>query len=360
MSPHHVYETEIGPVGGPVTALAPTIPQGSVLPAAAHIDLVTVRGGPVLVPLDGSRLAERALAWAAPVAHQRNVPLVLVTIVEPWLPMEDPPLTALTVPVPYAQRDLEAEGVAAEQALRAHATRLRQHFDGLTVRTDVLFGQPARTLLDLEVDLRPQLVVMASHGRTGLARWVRGSVAERMLHDGNAPVLVIRPGDDPAHLSADAPIKNVLVPLDGSALAAEAVPEAYRLAVAPNGTVRGAITLLGVIEPTPVAREATASFGQAATRDTMGRYLRLVAAQLHEHGVPCTCVTLFARDVSSAIVDDAVLEDADVIVMGTHGRGMLGRLFHGSIADHVAYAARVPVLLCRSAGGEIPPGVRTH
>jgi nucleotide-binding universal stress UspA family protein len=342
MSIRQTYETMTGPKGGPSTALKPTALLEHTSPEAAHIDLVTTRRGPIMVPLDGSERDAKALEWAAPIARQRAVPLLLVTVVEPWLAIEDLPLAPLTAPVGHAEPDIEADVRAAQETLNALGERLGQRFPDLQVQAQVLVGRSSTTLLDAETEQRPQLVVIATHGRTGIERFMHGSVAEKMLHDGSVPVLVIRPRDSEASMREDTAIRNVLVPLDGSPLAALAVPEALRLVTAPDGTVNGGVTLLAVVEPPLIARGSSPPLRRSSARDAMGRYLRRVAIQLEERGVSCTCVTLCAVDVPGAIV-----EDADIVVIGTHARDTLGRLLHGSVADRVAYASQVPVLPCR-------------
>jgi nucleotide-binding universal stress UspA family protein len=239
------------------------------------------------------------------------------------------------------------------------------------VQTEVLEGDAAAALLEAEPRHRPQLVVMSTHGRTGVARWIRGSVAEKVLRHGSAPVLLIRPSDDPAragHVMREG--VRVLVPLDGSALATQALPEARRLAQTPGATPHGELVLVTVIEPARLPHTSTPDAARARAREAANGYLRGVAYHLQERGLAASHAVLLADDVAGAIVDQGVVEDADVIVMSTHGRGGLGRWWYGSIADRVAHAARVPVLLFRPpaagppagagpAPGAAPPDTRT-
>jgi nucleotide-binding universal stress UspA family protein len=300
------------------------------------------RRGPVLVPLDGSALAERALPWGVRLAARRGVPLLLAQAVRPPYAVASGPATATLV-----GHLLEAELATAEAYLEGEAAAVRAATPGLEVRTAVRPGDPATVLLGLEEDEDVRLVVMGTHGRSGLDRWVRGSVAEAVLCHGMAPVLLVRPTDDPARATGlGREGVRLLVPLDGSALAAGAVQEAARI-VAPGG---GEIMFATVVP----LRDRDAAPGSTPvgdpTRAAAQRHLEEAAVALRRRGLRATAVVLTADDPAAAIVDLATLEEIDLIVMATHGRGGLGRWLYGSVADTVSRTARTPVLLVRPAG----------
>jgi nucleotide-binding universal stress UspA family protein len=241
---------------------------------------------------------------------------------------------------------LEAERATAGAYLEGQATAVRAATPGLEVRTAVRLGDPATVLLGLEADEGVRLVVMGAHGRSGLDRWVRGSVAEAVLCHGRAPVLLVRPTDAPARATRlRREGVRILVPLDGSALAAGAVQEAGRL-VAPGG---GEIVLATVVPPR--AGDAAPGSAPAAVpaRAVAQRHLEAAAVGLRGRGLQATAVVLTAENPVGAIVDLATLEEIDLIVMATHGRGGLGRWLYGSVADAVSRTARMPVLLVRPA-----------
>jgi nucleotide-binding universal stress UspA family protein len=227
------------------------------------------------------------------------------------------------------------------------------------VRTVVRLGDGASTLLELESVDDVQFVVMSTHGRSGVRRWIRGSIAEAVLRRGRAPVVLVRRADTPAQatrLEHPGTGLRVLVPLDGSAFAAEALAEACRLATPSNG----AIVLTMVVHPVSCKAEgssgdvvpaAGAAPATAWRRDTAQPYLEEIAFTLCRRGLRATAVVLTATDPAAAIVDLATLEEIDLVVIATHGRGGLGRWRYGSVADAVSHRAPSPVLLVRPGAG---------
>jgi nucleotide-binding universal stress UspA family protein len=299
---------------------------------------------PVLVPLDGSALAERALPWAAALAEHRHAPLLLVRAVSPYVTVAP---DRWTEPDSVLSQDvMAAEENEAYRYLEKQAEMLGLVAPALSVRRAVPAGDAADEVLRLAAAQGAQLIVLTTHGRTGLVRWVRGSVAEKLLRYGSLPLLLIRPWEhEPAAAKDRWRGRRVLVPLDGSALAEHVLPEATRLTAGAGGEV----VLATVVRPNhdqdqdsrPARALATAS------RDHARTYLHGVARRHRQQGARVRSVVLVAADIVRALTEHAVAEDADVIAMGTHGRGGIGRFVYGSVADQVAHRAPVPVLLVR-------------
>ena len=161
----------------------------------------------IMVPLDGSELAERALPCAERLGVATGATLHLVHVVE-----LAPPLTWPFAPA-YLPGSVYDDLVAQEtQQATAYLDKMRERVaaGGVHVRTEQIVGYAAATLLDYEPDAGIDLVVMCSHGRSGLARFALGSVAERLLRHGTAPLLLVRPFGDPVTMA------HAVVPLDGS------------------------------------------------------------------------------------------------------------------------------------------------
>ena len=182
-------------------------------------------------------------------------------------------------------------------------------------------------------------------------------MAEKVLRHGAAPLLLIRPWDVAAAplRPAAALGRRVLVPLDGSDLAGAALPVARLLAERAGGEM----VLMRVVPP---RHDAAAHAGQARAatpveeRRRAEAYLADVAGGLRERGVRVSTTVRVADDAAQAIADAASTDGAGVVAMSTHGRGALGRLFYGSVADRVSHVSRVPVLLVRPARRAAPPG----
>jgi nucleotide-binding universal stress UspA family protein len=273
----------------------------------------------ILLPLDGSELSEVAIPLAETVARAQHAEVTAVRVVPP--PTQFLAQNEGYMP-PDAYDDLlrslqeEAEAYLAQIAERLQA-------DGISVRTEWRDGLPSSTLLDCEGELRPDLVVMATHGRSGLARFALGSIADRMVREGSVPVLLAR-----SFSPAVAELETALVPLDGSSVAEAALPIVEDLASNPLRSVQ---LLRAVAEPDeePAARA----------------YLRGVAQRLSSKGLQ-TAVVVAVDHASHAVAQAA--QQVNLVILSTHGRGGFDRLRHGSIAERATRMLATPTLLVRA------------
>jgi nucleotide-binding universal stress UspA family protein len=303
----------------------------------------------ILVPLDGSEQAERALMVAAPLAHVLNGVVVLARVVQPPLQPATPLAPALN-----AEATILADMV--EQA-NTYLAQVARGLDRAGARHEkvTLVGYPAEMILDAVQSSRADAVVLCTHGRTGLMRWALGSVAQRIVHQASVPVLVL-PMQGPLPVSGEQQPLRGLVPLDGSWLAEAALGPAVTLmsALAPSG--QGSIHLVQVTRPT--SDEAEARKAALEAQD----YLSRIAGQLKRGPlatlpVQVTWSVLRDKDIAGALVDLAEARQPaqgagnagrfDVIAMGTHGRGGLHRWVMGSITERVLSAAHLPMLVVR-------------
>ncbi len=293
----------------------------------------------ILVPLDGSRLAEQALPYAMRLARSSGGRLVLVQ-------------ATLTEPLP-GQAELVARAAATRRAeieLDVLVDRLRG--EGLTAEARVYYENAATAILDAAAQEDADVIVMSTHGRSGLGRWIYGSVADRVLRTAPIPVLLV-----PAACAGNWPTDRrlrVLVPLDGSPLAEEALGPAGELAQA----LGAELLLLQVLEyPLPLAGDSAGYvpfWDQDADLAAARRYLDEVAGALRAEGrtVAVLAVAAPPSSVGQAVTTIATVsrdEQAAAIVMATHGRGGLARLAMGSVGTGVLQHATVPVLLVRPA-----------
>jgi len=138
----------------------------------------------ILVPLDGSELAECVLPHVKDIAAGcGGGQVVLLRVVEP-LPAETPPAV-----------DFEAVQRSGQKAAEEYLAKIKAQLskEGLNVEGKVITGRAADAIADFAQREKVDLVVIATHGRTGISRWVFGSVADRLIRSSPAPVLVIRP-----------------------------------------------------------------------------------------------------------------------------------------------------------------------
>ena len=293
----------------------------------------------VLVPLDGSKLSEVALPWAACLARTRRSSLVLVQAV-PW-----PNLASDGLLGGYVSADVYEDMLSAErEGATAYLERMRTEIAGDDLHVEIMVkeGAPGTVLLNLADELAADAIVMATHGRGGLTRAVLGSVALQMVQNATIPVLLVRTDGDET-LRAPA-FDRLLVPLDGSVLAERALDVAAELAQ-PGST----LVLLRVDEQSqPIQDYERATSGLDASFDQAHRSATEYLGRVAQTDMPSGVLT--RTDVrlgvpGEQIVAAATAHDADIIVMATHGRTGPSRWWLGSVADSVARHADRPVLL---------------
>lgn len=275
----------------------------------------------VLIPVDGSEVAASVLA---PVGKLLDDAATLVILrVVPERPAAE-------------EEDLLDLAKGQLDALKATV-----HQEGLEVQTRVEHGDPAERIVDVAAQEQVDLVAMSTHGRTGVSRLVRGSVAERVLRSCPTPVLLCNPAAlDEGAVSAG--FRRILVPLDGSDTSAAILPHVERLAKAYGSTV----TLLRVepfvpsTVPSPLVLRD--SWDPAALEQTLAPYRdRLAEARVD--------VTVKATLGIEPVEILAAAEDADLVAMTTHGRSGLSRWWFGSVAEQVLRHCTKPLLVVRSS-----------
>jgi nucleotide-binding universal stress UspA family protein len=184
-------------------------------------------GARILVPLDGSRLAEQSLPCAMTLGRSLSAELVLLCAVSVPSDVQEALEKAGLTPDPLIE-ELEIE---ASEYLEAMSHLLSK--SGLTFSHAVLRQLAADAIVEYAEQADIRLIVMASHGYTGIARWTHGSVAERVLRSAPVPVLLVRVKEEPTHgLPEPRPCRRILVPLDGSKLAEQVLPTVIPIATA--------------------------------------------------------------------------------------------------------------------------------
>ena len=283
----------------------------------------------ILVPLDGSSLSESVFPWLRYLlAHISEKPdVLLVRTYEP--PSMVYLLPELAVPTSHAFNE-EALGEAVLAYLVEKADELAE----LKVDYQLLVGDAAAEILAKAEEA--DLVLMASHGRGGLGRWLLGSVANKVARGATIPVMIVGAKAQESEFS-EITLKNILVPVDGSEVAERAFRKACGLAA-----IFGSKVLLyqGVSQvelKDQVALEANRAGMVFATS-----YLKGLAASVDGLQVEWKVKECFGH---TGIVTQALEVDADLIVMGSHGRGGFVRWMLGSESERVLHAADCPVML---------------
>jgi nucleotide-binding universal stress UspA family protein len=243
---------------------------------------------------------------------------------------------------------------ATDEALAAQADAVvaaQTHVDQLCVQLSsavesegvVTVGDAATEILNEVAQRRADLIVMSTHGRSGIGRWIYGSVADQVMRRAPVPVLLV-----PAHARVNWPsdrTPRILVPLDGSELAHGAVEAADELA----GAVDGELVLASAVEPHPPSYGDPSTFlmvDPTVELNNASELLERSALVLRARGRKVEVAVLIGFAVT-AIADFARERHVDAIAMSTHGSGGLTRLIMGSVATGIVQRADVPVLVLR-------------
>jgi nucleotide-binding universal stress UspA family protein len=271
--------------------------------------------GTVIVPLDGSELAEQALPFATAIAGGLGVPLELLRVVP-------------------------AGTAGAEDDARTYLNQVRDRV-GDHAQVMIQTGQPAAQIVAVAEAANEPLIIMTTHGRGGIGRVVFGSVADKVLRGVSAPLLLIRSGT-PATTQAN--VQTIMVPIDGSAFSEVAIPYAELLARVFKAEVR----LVRVIEATYVTTGTVLAPAAAAEAIPEVReateYLAGVAQRLRDNGIRVQTQVLEGFPTNQLLAYEKE-SGADLVVMATHSRTGLGRLVYGSVAERVLNNGAVPVLM---------------
>lgn len=229
-------------------------------------------------------------------------------------------------------------------------TANKLHSDNIKAEPVIRYGVAADKILDFTAEKEIDLIIMATHGRSGITRWWMGSVAEKVISEATAPVLLVR-SKRPSTTRATDKLNfthKILAPLDGSDIGEAALP--YAETIATNS--RASVSLLQVISP-PGTVEANLLGGPdwrkfvKAMHDAGENYLKSVAEGLSGRGVKVT-YEVATGDPADKIVEYAEDKGINLIAMSTHGRTGVARWVLGSVADKVLHGARIPILLVRS------------
>ena len=279
----------------------------------------------IVIALDGSELAEIAIPYAQELALRLGSELDIVTVCEPPSETE-------------SMRRVYIERVAAELG----------RF-GLRLHSVLLYGKAADAILDYSELNKINLIVMSTHGRSGIGRWVLGSVADKILRSASCPILLISASKDDEPKLESVALKRILLPLDGSPLGESALPYVEELA----SKTHAEVLLLQII--TPLDRVIPIEGYTVHLADVYGdvlnqtkTYLNKVEQRLKQKGIAAHYEVISGLP-ASAIIDYARDKAVNLVAMSTHGRSGISRWVMGSVADKVLRGSGSPLLLVKAS-----------
>ena len=341
----------------------------------------------VLVPLDGSELAEGILPYISQFARGLDIPLVLLSVIDPEA-LETPerlsaskaegrsaePLPEMTsiggrgapeptpkehfqsyiheTAGPYASQVLERVEREVNRRLEEVAKRLDK--EGVKTQIVVSFGATAHEIVQVAEREGCDLIAMSTHARTALARSILGSITDKIIHSSHLPTLTITPERAKMYWEKGVTISKIMALLDGSALAETVLPYAEELARRLSlEIVLVRVAKMGAIS-TPYS--AALLYADSVNLDSKletdaANYLKGVAGRLRAKGLQVQWKVLRGDPVYS-IVELAHETPQDIIALTTHGRSGLTRWALGSVAEAVIRASGDPVLVIPSDQAE--------
>lgn len=297
----------------------------------------------LLVPLDGSGPGERGLPLAGQLSKATGASVHLVHV---HLPYEPDQLLSNTS-FQWEGLDLDEYDARHKEDESAYLTDVESRFTklGVLAHAELLYGPPIVDELEsYAAKAETDLVVMSSHGRSGVRRVWFGSVADEMIRRSNLPVIVIQRGRG-ADVSGDGPsVGHILVPLDGSRLGEQVLGPATDLA----GATGARITLAHVLSAqTTFGLPISPRLRHGSELDRMRTYLEERAEAIAADGLDVDVHLAPGRTPAREITAMASLLEADLIAMATHGHGGVKRAVVGSVADRVIRECALPLLVMR-------------
>ncbi len=303
----------------------------------------------ILVPLDGSDVAECVLPHVAALADANaGAEITFLYVVQPL----DTPLTNQE----FKNRiEKEARTAAAEYLTRVDHSR--SYHD--RAHTRVVFGKPAEGILEYAQESKADLIVMASHGLSGIGKWIRGSVADKVLHQARIPVLRIRAGAGKPPIYRPGEKMTVLVPMDGSKLAEKVLKQVIKVADH-FGRQNMDIILIRVCELFSYGRlqyppaaslswDEYLSYEKKRAKKICTSYLSGIKSRLKKEGLAVRTSSPIGAPVET-LTRYITKNRIDLIILSTHGRSGLSEFALGSVANKVMKNNAVPTLLVRMKG----------
>jgi nucleotide-binding universal stress UspA family protein len=305
----------------------------------------------MLVPLDGSKLAEETLPYVRELAGRLDLDL-------DFLYVGDPRMSQMT-PMNQIYVDKMADSVRAQIQKIQNTTVGKETIRPIEVKSKLVTGNPADEILKYAEENKIDIIMMATHGASGVRRWALGSVAYQVLHASKIPVWLVRSGIPQETIYDKWPSRTIMVPLDGSKLAEAALPHAEAVAKQRGAQVIE-VLLLCVYAPSqlltgyfyqtnypPIAPLNLTDYVKEENdraKESCEKYLKEIADRLIAKGIRVRTQAVMG-EAAEEIIKYANKNPFQLIVMASHGRSGLSHLAFGSVAEKVLLEANVPIFL---------------
>jgi nucleotide-binding universal stress UspA family protein len=278
----------------------------------------------ILVPLDGSELAEQAIPYAEWLASKFNSEVILITACLP--------------------------GDSLERALTEYIERRAEKIQSLGIKTRsvCIEGEPAASIIDFAGKNAVSLIILSTHGRTGVSHWPLGSITNKVVQRSHIPVFLVR-SSQPAKTPADKELRNTLLTLDGSHFSEAIIPYVEKLAKVMDSEV----VILRVVEPAKLPQLAAYADREKYEKEFIDklrkeakRYLDQKKTALARKGIKVNSALLEGK-ADEAILQYAEDKSVNLIALTTHGFSGITKWAYGSVASRIIEASSKPTLLVR-------------
>jgi nucleotide-binding universal stress UspA family protein len=279
----------------------------------------------ILLPYDGSEGAAEVLHHASEIAHWADATIRVLYVA-------DTTRDSVTVVEGHAVDVLEREGAdIVDEAAKTLDTL------GVSHETDVVQGNPAPTIVEYAEQYGQDLLVMPTHGREGISRYLMGSVSEKVVRLSPVPVLTVRMRPDE---TLEFPYERILVPTDGSAAATHAAERTLSLAATLDATVHA----ISVVDDSALGPDVRSTKAGKENERAATDAVETVASAAEERGIEKVVSHVEHGAPVEAILDCIESNDVHAVGMGTTGRRGTDRILLGSVAEKTVRSAPVPVL----------------
>jgi nucleotide-binding universal stress UspA family protein len=296
----------------------------------------------ILFPTDGSDGAAAAFDHVLDLAAHQDATVNILNVVD----------TTQDSVLEIGEETADALEQEGKQIVEEAAAQAQQR--GVDTVAEVVQGTPYREIIDYAETHGVDLVVIPTHGRRGLERFLLGSTTERVVRRADVPVLTIRPDDD---IAITHPYENVLVPTDGSDCANQALAIGVDVADAEEAVLH----LLSVVAMPSLGADARPDIQMEMLEDSAHELLDEAEAFTTNAGVEVASKDAeYGPSIHKAILTYIEKQDIDLVVVGTHGRTGFDRYVLGSVTDYLIRTSPIPVLTVRTPEPDTEEGDQDH
>jgi nucleotide-binding universal stress UspA family protein len=291
----------------------------------------------ILLPLDGSELAEAAIPYATNLAEQLEAEICL-----------------LHVCPPEHQSYVHMHQIYMNSIVDGMRQKMKESWKSskeLKIQSEVIVGDPIKVIFDYIKLKGINLVSLTTHGNSGFKPWAMGNVADKIVRGSGFPTLLIRVKEKKDLELRKAVVQNILVPLDNSDASKACLPYALELA----RKLKSGITLFSMAQTAYAQNLNSAGSGiginwdavDKASEKAAAEYLKKIEEELKTSGVLVNSRSMLGIDAAYEILELEKKGGVDMVVMATRGRSTIARWAFGSVAEKVLREGNLPILLIK-------------